>query len=249
MKYIRKFNSKAEYDSYVQNIPFTTLCGYMDNNKMNIGISSPETRIICTYYVENPEYQVQLFSFMPQEEEMPLAFESMEIDGIEYNNLSYDDAEKQLSAGTHVVKFTLADTYLTDNKTIIPSYTFKACRELTNIIIPNGIKAIGAEVFGDCDILTTVIFPNTLETIGMYAFWESGLYKTSITLPINVTNIGNSALYGIPSITSLNPIPPTIGQYNLNNTNYIYVPAASVDAYKAASGWSDYASRIQAIPE
>ena len=29
----------------------------------------------------------------------------------------------------------------------------------------------------------------------------------------------------------------------------IYVPAASVDAYKAASGWSDYADKIQAIPE
>jgi hypothetical protein len=28
----------------------------------------------------------------------------------------------------------------------------------------------------------------------------------------------------------------------------IYVPSASVDTYKAASGWSTYASRIQAIP-
>ena len=28
----------------------------------------------------------------------------------------------------------------------------------------------------------------------------------------------------------------------------IYVPSESVDAYKAASGWSDFASKIQAIP-
>jgi len=29
----------------------------------------------------------------------------------------------------------------------------------------------------------------------------------------------------------------------------IYVPAGSVDAYKSAEFWSDYASRIQAIQE
>ena len=28
----------------------------------------------------------------------------------------------------------------------------------------------------------------------------------------------------------------------------IYVPAASVETYKAASDWSGYASKIQAIP-
>jgi hypothetical protein len=35
--------------------------------------------------------------------------------------------------------------------------------------------------------------------------------------------------------------------YNTNNCP-IYVPSASVNAYKSASGWSTYASRIQAIP-
>jgi len=36
----------------------------------------------------------------------------------------------------------------------------------------------------------------------------------------------------------------------LENTNNcpIYVPSASVNAYKTATNWSTYASRIQAIP-
>jgi len=34
---------------------------------------------------------------------------------------------------------------------------------------------------------------------------------------------------------------------NVNNFR-IYVPSGSVDTYKAASGWSTYASKIQAIP-
>jgi hypothetical protein len=35
------------------------------------------------------------------------------------------------------------------------------------------------------------------------------------------------------------PYPPAV----------IYVPAASVDAYKNAEGWKQYADRIQAIKE
>jgi len=35
--------------------------------------------------------------------------------------------------------------------------------------------------------------------------------------------------------------------YNTNNCP-IYVQADSVDAYKAATNWKTYASRIQAIP-
>lgn len=46
--------------------------------------------------------------------------------------------------------------------------------------------------------------------------------------------------------------PPTTSSDNLSGTNstfIIYVPDASVDAYKAASGWSTYASRIKGISE
>jgi hypothetical protein len=36
--------------------------------------------------------------------------------------------------------------------------------------------------------------------------------------------------------------------FNYTNNCPIYVPSASVETYKSASGWSGYASRIQAIP-
>ncbi len=51
------------------------------------------------------------------------------------------------------------------------------------------------------------------------------------------------------SITCNATTPPALGTDVFANTNNcpIYVPAASVETYKAASGWSGYASRIQAI--
>jgi len=36
-------------------------------------------------------------------------------------------------------------------------------------------------------------------------------------------------------------------QFNETNNCPIYVPTSSVDAYKTATGWNSYSSRIQAI--
>ena len=75
----------------------------------------------------------------------------------------------------------------------------------------------------------------------------------SVTIGDRITSIGNDAFENhnkLTSITCLATTPPTLGSSAFNNTNDcpIYVPAESVEAYKAASGWSAYASRIQAIP-
>ena len=53
-------------------------------------------------------------------------------------------------------------------------------------------------------------------------------------------------------------VPPTIkGNYSSDTKTVfdgassnlvVYVPAQSVDAYKSAAGWSNYADKIQAIP-
>ena len=57
---------------------------------------------------------------------------------------------------------------------------------------------------------------------------------------------------GLTSITIEATTPPSLpfgsGFRNTNNCP-IYVPAESVDAYKSATYWSDYASRIQAIQQ
>lgn len=79
-------------------------------------------------------------------------------------------------------------------------------------------------------VLTTVILPDTITAIGNYAF-DYCIYLTSLTC--NATT------------------PPTLGTDALKQTHnnlVIYVPSASVEAYKSATGWSTYASKIQAIP-
>ena len=102
--------------------------------------------------------------------------------------------------------------------------------------------------------LTEYTIPNGVTTIGNYAFLGcSGL--TSVTIPDSVTTIGRDAFYNCSSLTSVYcrpATPPTAEVYD----NYwhafdenasgriIYVPTESVDAYKSADGWSEYADRI-----
>lgn len=76
----------------------------------------------------------------------------------------------------------------------------------------------------------------------------------SIELPETVNQINFMTFYGCTNLThiTLHSItPPILGSDVFTNTNNcpIYVPAESVDAYKSATGWSEYASRIQAIPQ
>lgn len=135
--------------------------------------------------------------------------------------------------------------------TSIETSTFGWCTSLSSVSIPSGVTSIGGGAFGYCYSLTSINIPDSVISIGRSAFGSCyGL--TSINIPSGVTEIGEYAFRNCSNLTSITvnaTTPPTLGYEAFSYTNNcpIYVPAASVNAYKAASGWSSYASRIQAI--
>jgi hypothetical protein len=123
---------------------------------------------------------------------------------------------------------------------------------LAFINLPDGVTSVGDAAFRGCKNFRYINIPNSLTSISNYCFYDcDGM--TDIELHSVITAIGNSAFEncsGIYSITLHSTIPPTLGTNALNGTNTnlkIYVPSASVDTYKAASGWSSYANKIYAI--
>ena len=123
---------------------------------------------------------------------------------------------------------------------------------LKEVEIGDCATSIGNGTFSGCTSLTSIDIPDSITSIGRYTFDEcSGLI--SIDIPNSVTSIGDGAFnfcFGLASVTVNAITPPTLGTrafYKINNFT-IYVPAESVNAYKTATNWSTYASRIQAIP-
>ena len=96
---------------------------------------------------------------------------------------------------------------------------------------------------------TSLIIGNSVTSIGDYAF-EGCESLASVTIGNGVTSIGNCAFRDCSSLASVycKPITPPTGNsfmFYLNaSERTIYVPTESVEAYKSAKYWSDYASDI-----
>ena len=147
--------------------------------------------------------------------------------------------------------YSLSSITIPSGVTSIGRNAFVNCRSLSSVTIPNSVTSIGYGAFDGCTSLTSATIGNSVTSIDGDAFWYC-TSLTSVTIPSSVTSIGNVAFYncsGLTSITVLAATPPTLGRNVFTNTNCpIYVPSGSVNAYKSATNWSTYASRIQAIP-
>ena len=168
----------------------------------------------------------------------PKYFDKLYINDIE---VSTDYSLKKNTSYTF--KFELFD------KRLIGGRLFSDNNFVTSVTIPNSVTRIGNNAFMNCKI-TNINIPESVTNIGRYAFQSTAL--TEITIPSSVTEIGYNILeYNnvITSITILATTPPTLSSKSISGSNNcpIYVPAESVDAYKAATNWSSLADRITAI--
>ena len=146
----------------------------------------------------------------------------------------------------------LTSVSIPNSVTSIGEEAFLDCSGLTSVTIPSSVTTIGHGVFDSCRSLTSVSIPNSVTSIDERAF-ALCTSLTSVTIPSSVTSIGSEAFRYNDSFTSVTvnaTTPPTLGSNVFDRTNEcpIYVPSASVNAYKTATNWSAYASRIQAIP-
>lgn len=97
---------------------------------------------------------------------------------------------------------------------------------LTEYVIPDNVTSIVRYAFTDCRNLTNITIPDSVDLIGMYEFSDcsslTSIYCKSIVPPA----LGYKAFIGISSSAK------------------IYVPTVSVNAYKSAGNWSNFADKI-----
>ena len=148
----------------------------------------------------------------------------------------------------------LSDLTIKDSVETIDVWSFFNCTSLTSVELPESVTLIQRGAFNGCTSLRNINIPSGVNSILMQTF-QGCTSLTSITIPANITGIGEYAFEGCASltrITCLRTTPPTLVNVNaFLNTNAnlkIFVPAQSLNDYKNASGWSNYASRLYPIP-
>ena len=145
---------------------------------------------------------------------------TMIVDGVEETPINTWRFE---TAGEHIVQYEFEDN-------AIPLDFIKQLSTVKEVVVGNDITSIGGEAILGCASLT------------------------SATIGSGVTLIANGVFYDCTGLTSVtvNAIdPPTLSTMTFDNTNNcpIYVPASAVEEYQTSTstGWSTYASRIEAI--
>ena len=144
----------------------------------------------------------------------------------------------------------LTSITIPDSVTSISSSAFYGCNSLTSVTIGDSVTTIGRWAFSGCISLTSVTIPDSVTTIGDDAFKYCDSL-TSVTIPDSVTTIGEEAFYSCTSLTSVYckaTTPPSLDGSRVFDDNHsgrkFYVPTGSVNAYKSATYWIEYASAI-----
>lgn len=96
----------------------------------------------------------------------------------------------------------------------------------TEANVVEGIVRIEQRAFQNCSNITTVKLPKSITSIGAYAFY------------------GCSKLTSIYCAATTPPVLDKDKDIIPSNVTKIYVPTASVNAYKSATNWTTYASKI-----
>lgn len=153
----------------------------------------------------------------------------------------------------HELKHFTGITALATNDSAGSNAAFYGCSQLKAITIPDQIRNIPQQLFaGDTNLYLVNLPANLYRIYNRVAYNSRNLLK--IEIPAGCAILGSSTSQGYSAFYHaktyiMHPItPPSVGRFDTAPTA-IYVPDDSVDAYKAASVWSNYASVIHPMSE
>ena len=129
---------------------------------------------------------------------------------------------------------------------------FDRCKSLTSFTLSESVTSLEQNCFRYCDGLTSINIPEGVTSLGTGCF-SVCLGITSVNIPESVTSIGVFCFSGCTALTLVTVLPATpptlgFGAFDSVHTSFnIKVRSPYVNAYKTATNWKSYASKISAI--
>lgn len=143
------------------------------------------------------------------------------------------------------------------SKTIktIGDHAFNYCSGLTSVVVPNSVESLGRCVFHSCSGLRTAVVGNSVPLIDEYEF-QYCYSLAEVVIGESVTHLAIKTFFDCPSlrkVTCLAPVPPTMyAYYSFCDEAYtyatLYVPGASMQAYKNDQNWGRFRSYQNMTP-
>ena len=182
-----------------------------------------------------------------------------------------DDGINYPNATNVIIPATITSEDVTYTVTSIDDMAFSECESLTSVVLPNTIDTIGLSAFMNATSLTEIEIPNSVVCIHYQAFNSCSALK-SISIPDNITTIYEHTFAGCSSLTAVElgsgiqklamfafanntalteitchaVVPPSVSMMPFLGTPVasvtLYVPEGSVDAYKEADEWKNFAT-------
>lgn len=139
----------------------------------------------------------------------------------------------------------------------ITGNAFMDCKGFTGTLtLPNSVVELSGSVFKNMNMSVLEIgVDSKLNNVGYQCFQNCNKITNKVVLPATVTKIGGAAFGGEKASGAFEieihatTVPGTLGGNAFPKTSLkaIYVPAKSVDAYKAVGNLSQYKDKIKAI--
>ena len=161
--------------------------------------------------------------------------------------------------GDEAVATLLENTMTELNNSIVTSLRTRACQGATKLVTVNlpNVTSLGSYAFYQCSGLVTAKLPK-LTSVSTQTWYSCTNLKHADcgqlgNIPAQTFNACSALteliLRKTGSICSLSNVNGVNNSPIGKGTGYVYVPAALIDTYKAATNWSTFADQFRAIED
>ena len=237
---LHKFQTEAEYQAYSASTDYTTPC---------VAVVE-ENNVIYYDYGDNKPH--------PNYTDYKVSSKSLVSDGGNTYGLGEKLCLNYIPSGVKSLESAFRNWSSLEEVTCeIPSgvtdmsFTFADCSSLVNAPeIPSGVTSMSSTFQGCSSLVTAPEIPSGVTSMSSTFVGCSSLV-TAPGIPSGVTDMF-CTFYGCSSlkeVTFLHTTPPSYDDTltDCSKLKTIYVPDESVDAYKTATGWSEFADKFKPL--